>query len=284
MIGVLKMASGYSIPKLGLGTWMIADEKAESIVSQALKLGYRHIDTAQAYKNEVGVGKGIFLSGIPREEIFVTSKVAAEHKNYEAAAQSIDQSLKKLGLDYLDLMIIHSPQPWSEWRATDKDFDAGNLEDWRALEDAQMAGKVKTIGLSNFLIEDIENISKNGRIKPAVNQILTHIGNTPFELIDYCRKEDILLEAYSPIAHGQAMGNELITEMANKYQVSNALLCIKYVLQLGMVALPKTENPEHMLSNMNTDFMISRDDMEILKAIDFKEYGDYSRFAVFSGK
>ncbi|MGT2844221.1 aldo/keto reductase [Streptococcus hongkongensis] len=284
MVATFKMNNGLNIPVLGLGTWMIPDEKAESVVSQALKLGYRHIDTAQAYGNEVGVGKGIFVSGIPREEIFVTSKVAAEHKNYQAAAASIDQSLKQLGLDYLDLMIIHSPQPWNEWRQSGKTYDKGNLEVWRALEDAQTAGKVKSIGVSNFLMTDLKNILKHGKIKPVVNQILTHIGNTPFDLIEFCQKETILLEAYSPIAHGKALQNATIIEMAEKYHVSSAQLCIKYVMQLGMVALPKTENPNHMLSNMEYNFTIDKKDMTILKAINVTDYGEFTKYPVFSGK
>lgn len=284
MVETVKMNNGLNIPVLGLGTWMINDENVESVVSQALKLGYRHIDSAQAYGNEAGVGKGIFVSGIPREEIFVTSKVAAEHKNYDDAAASIDESLKKLGLDYLDLMIIHSPQPWTEWRQTDKNYDKGNMEAWRALVDAQKAGKVKSIGVSNFLINDLKNILKHGTVKPVVNQILTHIGNTPFDLIEFCQKEDIILEAYSPIAHGQALQNPTIIEMAEKYQVSTAQLCIKYVMQLGMVALPKSTNPNHMLTNMKLDFTVDSKDMTILKAINVTDYGEYTKFPVFSGK
>lgn len=284
MIEMVKMNDGNRIPDLGLGTWMIPDDKAADVVVQALKLGYRHLDTAQAYGNEVGVGKGIFMSGIPREEIFVTTKVGAEHKTYEAAAASIQESLDKLGLNYIDLMIIHSPQPWQEWRASDKNFNQGNLEAWRALEDAHKAGKIKSIGVSNFQREDIENILSHGTIRPAVNQILAHIGNIPFDLVEYCESQDILIEAYSPIAHGQALGNETIKAMADKYGVTIAQLCIKYVLQLDMIALPKTENPEHMHSNMQVDFTISREDMETLNAITFTDYGEYSKFPVFSGK
>ncbi|VTS15776.1 aldo/keto reductase [Streptococcus pseudoporcinus] len=284
MIETFKMSDGNRIPSLGVGTWLISDEKAEVLVSQALKLGYRHIDTAQAYGNEVGVGKGVFLSGLPREEIFLTSKVAAELKSYQAVTASIDDSLNKLGLNDIDLMLIHSPQPWNEWRDKTNDYDQGNLEAWRALEDAQKAGKIKSIGLSNFLREDIENILKNGQVKPAVNQILTHVGNVPFDLIEYCQKEGILLEAYSPIAHGQVLKDKTIQELAKKYAVSSASLCIKYVHQLGMVALPKTENPEHLLSNMMLDFNISRHDMALLNKIQFTDYGKYSTFPVFSGK
>lgn len=284
MIETFKMSDGNRIPSVGVGTWLISDEKAEVLVSQALKLGYRHIDTAQAYGNEVGVGKGLFLSGLPREEIFVTSKVAAELKSYQTVAASIDDSLNKLGLNDIDLMLIHSPQPWKEWRDKEKNFDQGNLEAWRALEDAQKAGKVKSIGLSNFLRADIENILENSQVKPAVNQILSHIGNVPFDLMEYCESQEILLEAYSPIAHGQVLKDKTVQELAVKYAVSPASLCLKYVNQLGMVALPKTENPEHLLSNMKLDFNISRHDMALLNKIRFTDYGRYSTFPVFSGK
>lgn len=284
MVETFKLNDNRDIPVLGLGTWMIAADKTAQAVRDALKLGYRHIDTAQAYGNEAEVGEGIRTSDVPREEIFVTTKVAAEHKTYDAAAKSIDESLAKMGLDYIDLMIIHSPQPWAEWRDSDKNFDEGNLEAWRALEDAQKAGKIKSIGVSNFLISDLQNILDNGSVTPAVNQILTHVGNTPLALIDFCKEHNILVEAYSPIAHGEALKNKDIVAMADKYKVSVAQLCIKYVIQLGLVALPKTANPEHMKSNAELGFVISDEDMAVLKGIDFKDYGEFSGFPVFSGK
>lgn len=284
MVETFKLNDNRDIPVLGLGTWMIAADKTVQAVRDALELGYRHIDTAQAYGNEAEVGEGILTSGIPREEIFVTTKVAAEHKTYDAATKSIDESLAKMGLDYIDLMIIHSPQPWAEWRDSDKNFDEGNLEAWRALEDAQKAGKIKSIGVSNFLISDLQNILDNGAVTPAVNQILTHVGNTPLALIDFCKEHNILVEAYSPIAHGEVLKNKDIVAMADKYKVSVAQLCIKYVIQLGLVALPKTANPEHMKSNAELDFVISNEDMAILKNINFKDYGEFSGFPVFSGK
>lgn len=149
-----KLENGVKIPKLGLGTWCIDNDKAAQAVRTAVALGYRLIDTAQAYKNEQGVGEGIRSCGVPREELFVASKVAAELKTYEAAAASIEETLKKMGLDYLDQMIIHAPQPWSEFRDTKRYF-AENKAVWRALEDAQAAGKVRVIGVSNFLQDDL---------------------------------------------------------------------------------------------------------------------------------
>ena len=278
------LSNGVNIPKLGLGTWFIDDTRASDVVRQAVSLGYRHIDTAQAYQNEVGVGKGIQSCGVPRGDIFVTSKVAAEAKSYETAAQSITTSLEKMGLDYIDMMLIHSPQPWAEWRG-EKRYDDENKDVWRALENAYTAGKLKAIGVSNFLVDDLENLLAGCEIKPMANQILTHVGNTPLELIRFCQENRIVVEAYSPIAHGEALKNEQIAAMAEQYSVSVAQLCIKYVLELGAVALPKTANPAHMKDNALLDFSISEEDMERLKAFTpFEDYGEHSRFPVFSGR
>lgn len=279
-----ELANGVQIPRLGLGTWFIDDDKAAEAVRAAVKLGYRLIDTAQAYGNERGVGEGVHTCGIPREELFVASKVAAELKTYEAAAKSIDETLEKMGLDYLDQMIIHSPQPWNEFRVEKRYFEE-NKEVWRALEDAQAAGKVKVIGVSNFLKDDLENLLGSCRVKPMVNQILLHISNTDLGLVEFCQAQGIQVEAYSPIAHGEALKNPAVAKMAEKYGVSAAQLCIRYVLQIGAVALPKTANPDHMANNADVDFTISGEDMEKLKHMEhIADYGEFSVFPVFSGK
>lgn len=278
------LTNGVKIPKIGLGTWLIPDGEAAQAVRDAVAMGYRHIDTAQAYGNECGVGEGVRTCGVPREEIFITSKVAAEHKTYESAAKSIDESLAKLGMDYIDLMIIHCPQPWAEFRGERRYFTE-NKEVWRALENAYKDGKVKAIGVSNFLVDDLENILDGCEVKPMVNQILTHITNTPLELINFCREHDVLCEAYSPIAHGEALKNRLILSVAEKYSVTPAQLCVRYALQLGMVVLPKTSNPEHMKNNADIEFEISAEDMDILELAEkIKDYGEHSYFPVFSGK
>jgi diketogulonate reductase-like aldo/keto reductase len=281
----LTLPNGIKVPQLALGTWLIDDDKAADAVKAALDIGYRHIDTAQAYANERGVGEGIRASGINREEIFVTTKVAAEHKDYKSAAEGIDGSLKALGLDYIDLMIIHSPQPWVEVNQSDNRYLEGNLEAWRALTDAYKAGKIRAIGVSNFLKEDIENIWNNAEIKPMVNQVLCHISNTPLELIEYCQNKGIVMEAYSPVAHGEALRIPAIAQMAEKYGVTVPQLCIRYDIQLGMIVLPKTANPVHMKSNSEVDFVISDEDMEILKHLEkIDNYGDSSFFPVYGGK
>ena len=279
-----KLENGVKIPKLGLGTWCIDNDKAAQAVRTAVALGYRLIDTAQAYKNEQGVGEGIRSCGVPREELFVASKVAAELKTYEAAAASIEETLKKMGLDYLDQMIIHAPQPWSEFRDTKRYF-AENKAVWRALEDAQTAGKVRVIGVSNFLQDDLENLLSDCRVQPMVNQILLHISNTDQELLNFCKEQHIQVEAYSPIAHGEALKNPVIAQMAKKYGVSAAQLCVRYVLQLGTVALPKTADPQHMAENAAVDFVLTSEDMAALMQMEhITDYGEFSFFPVFSGK
>ena len=278
------LSNGVEIPKLGLGTWFINDADVVDAVKEAVKIGYRHIDTAQAYQNERGVGEGIRAAGVKREEIFVTTKLAAEVKSYEAAVSSIDQSLKTMGLDYIDLMIIHSPKPWMEFHKEDAYAD-GNREAWRALEEAYKAGKLRAIGVSNFEKEDLDNILESCTVKPMVNQILAHISNTPKELIQYSQDNGILVEAYSPIAHGELMKNEDVINMAEKYGVSVPQLSIRYVLQLDLLPLPKTANPAHMKSNAAVDFVISDEDMEFLKNIEqIENYGEASMFPVYGGK
>ncbi|GIP23120.1 aldo/keto reductase [Paenibacillus sp. J22TS3] len=249
-----------------------------------VSLGYRHIDTAQAYMNEAGVGEAIRSCGVAREELFITTKVAAEAKNYDTVTQSIHDSLAKLGLEYIDLLIIHSPQPWKEFREENRYFEE-NKEVWKAMEDAYRTGKVKAIGLSNFLQDDVENILASCEIKPMVNQILAHVGNTPLELIEFCQKNDILVEAYSPIAHGAILDHAEVRIMADKYGVSVAQLCLRYDVQLGLVVLPKTANPDHMRNNAELDFVIGDADMEKLKNIEpIQDYGEHSFFPVFGGK
>ena len=282
---IMKLSNGVEIPQLALGTWLIDDDKAAAAVRAAIEIGYTHIDTAQAYENERGVGEGIRTSGIAREKLFVTTKVAAEHKDYKSAAEGIDESLRKMGLDYIDMMIIHSPQPWMEVNQSDNRYIEGNREAWRALQDAYKAGKLRAIGVSNFLKEDIDSLWEAAEIKPMVNQVLCHIANTPLDLIRYCQDKGIVMEAYSPVAHGEAMKIPAIGEMAKKYGVTIPQLCIRYDIQLGMIVLPKTANPAHMKTNAEVDFVISGEDMEILKAVDkIDNYGDSSFFPVFGGK
>ena len=279
-----KLSNGVEIPKLGLGTWLLDDAQATQAVCDAVSIGYRHIDTAQAYMNEAGVGEAIRSCGVAREALFITTKVAAEAKTYDAVTESIDQSLAKLGLNSIDLLIIHSPQPWMEFREENRYFEE-NKEVWKSLEDAHNAGKVKAIGLSNFLQDDIENLLESCKIEPMVNQILAHVSNTPMQLIEFCQKKDILVEAYSPIAHGAVLDNAEVKVIADKYGVSVAQICLRYDIQLGLVVIPKTANPEHLGNNAELDFAISDADMVTLKNVEqIQNYGEHSFFPVFGGK
>ncbi|MFF1301895.1 aldo/keto reductase [Streptomyces sp. NPDC058307] len=276
------LSNRVEIPKLGLGTWFIDDDQAADAVRAAVEIGYRNIDTAQAYGNERGVGEGVRTASVPRDELFVSTKLAAEIKDHDQALAAIDGSLNGLGLDRIDLMLIHSPQPWDDFRGGD--YAQGNREAWRALEDAHRVGKIRSIGVSNFQQHDLENILQGATVVPHVNQLLVHAGNTPAELLAYCESKQILVEAYSPIAHGAILQNAEVQAMAQKYGVTVPQLCIRYTLQLGVVSLPKTANPEHMRSNAEVDFEISGDDMDVLRELRDVDYGEHSAFPVYSGK
>ena len=276
------LSNGVEIPKLGLGTWFIDDDTAAQAVRDAVAAGYRNIDTAQAYGNERGVGEGVRTADVPREELFVSTKLAAEIKDYEGAVAAIDSSLATMGLDHIDLMLIHSPQPWDDFRGGD--YAEGNRAAWRALEEALAAGKLRAIGVSNFQQADVESLLDGASVVPHVNQLLVHVGNTPAELIEYCTGKGILVEAYSPMAHGEMMKNSEVTAMAERYGVSVPQLCIRYTLDLGTVSLPKTANPAHMRDNAQVDFTISEEDMNTLRGLEHREYGEFSFFPVYSGK
>ncbi len=180
------------------------------------------------------------------------------------------------------MMIVHSPQPWSQFRKGEH-FLEGNLQAWRALEEALAAGKLRAIGVSNFEPVDLDNILEHGSVRPAVNQILAHVANTPFELIRYCQDKDILVEAYSPFGHGEILCDETLVSIAATYGVSGPQLAVRYCLQLGMLPLPKALNPAHVRSNAEVDFTISPADMEILKGVArIESYGEASLFPVYS--
>lgn len=276
-----KLSNGKIAPALAYGTWLIKNEDAAECVRTALEVGYRHIDTAQAYGNEKGVGEGIRQSGLPREEIYITSKVQAEIKDYEKAKKSIDESLARLGVDYIDLMLIHCPQPWLLYGNKRKRFFKENIEVWRAMEEAYEAGKLKAIGVSNFAIDDLENIINNCKIKPMANQILCHIGKTPINVIKFCQENDIVVESYSPIAHGRILKDKKLKALAEKYGVSVAQICIKYTLQLDTISIPKASSRAHIEDNFKLDFEISKEDMIELLKINKVDYGPEAFWPVY---
>ena len=266
----LTLNNRVEIPQIQLGTWLINNDDVRKVVRQAIGVGYRSFDTAKDYGNEKGVGKGIWNSDIERSDIFLTTKLPTAVKDYEGTKEAIDDALDRFSLEYIDLLLIHSPQPWIEVNRTDDRYFEGNLENWRAMEEAVKAGKVRAIGVSNFLQEDVANIVDNGTIKPAVNHIEVHIDKVPMDLMNYCKSLGIQIEAYSPLAHGRLLKDPKINEYANKYNVSPAQLMLAFDLQLGCIVLPKSDNIEEMKENLHIDFRINDEDME--KLIKLKEH------------
>lgn len=277
----IKLNNGLEIPIIGLGTWQTPNGITSRVVQEAIDVGYIHIDTANTYDNEQGVGEGIRKSGINRENIFVTSKIPAEIKSYQEAKKKIDESLTLLNIDYIDLMLIHCPCPWNEFKKHSNaiannnwdgyqrhGYQEENLEVWCALEEAVQQGKIKSIGISNFFNKDTENILNHCSIKPVINQINYHIGFEQNDIVEFCHNNNILIEAYSPIATGDLLNNEFVKEIANKYGVSVAQLSIRYALDKTDIVLPKTTHKEFMIENAKLDFNISKEDMQILSSID----------------
>lgn len=254
------LANGVKIPALGLGTWQIpSGDITYNSVKEALKAGYRHIDTAQAYGNEASVGQAILDSGIDRSEIFVTSKLPAEIKSYRTAQIASGMTMKNIGLDYIDLYLIHAPWPWNE---IGSDYTKENIEVWKAMEEFYESGKTRSIGISNFNVKDIDAILSSYRIKPMVNQIKLHISHPQKDIVNHCIKNDIIVEGYSPLATGRLLKNAELTAIAKKYGKSAAQLSIRYVLQKGALPLPKSTHPEYIRQNLDVDFVIEEADMK----------------------
>ncbi len=257
------LSNGIKLPKIGLGTWQVEDgEQAYNSVLLALKNGYRHIDTAQGYQNEESVGKAVADSGVPREDIFITSKLESHIKDREGAIRAIENSLLKLG--YIDLFLIHAPWPWSNMG---QDCSKGNVEVYKVMEEYYKAGKLQAIGVSNFDPDHLENIITNCEIVPHVNQIGYFIGIDQSKTIDYCKTKKIFVEAYSPLGIGYLLANRDIQKIAEKYGKTTAQICIRYLLQKGTAPLPKTTKEHRMIENASVDFEIEKDDMKFLDTI-----------------
>lgn len=256
--------NGVEIPKVAFGTWQIpnGDVAYESTLF-ALKNGYKHIDTALVYGNEESVGKAIADSGIAREDIFLTTKLPAEIKTYDGALEAFETSIKNLGVEYVDLYIIHAPWPWSDRGG---DYTEGNIEAWKALEEIYKSGRAKAIGVSNFAVKDLEAILETGTIVPAVNQIRFFIGSTQEEVTQFSQNNGIVIEAYSPLATGKILDDPDVKKIAEKYGVTVAQVCIRYTIQRGTVTLPKSTHEEYILQNADVDFVIDDEDMAFLNA------------------
>ena len=263
-----ELINGVKVPCVGFGTWKMPEEIASNAVKCAIENGYRHIDTAAAYLNEEYVGLGIKNSGISREEIFLVSKLPNDDHGYKNAIASCEKSLKRLGVDYLDSYLIHWPVLVQNEGRVEEDL----CDTWRAFETLYKEGKLRSMGTSNFLEEHIEIIKKNFSTYPMINQVQMHPQNPQEEMIDYCNRNKILPEAWSPLIQGQAFKRELLIEMAEKYNVTIAQLCIRFIVQKGAVPIPKSATPERIINNADVfSFSISQDDME--KIATLREYG-----------
>jgi len=262
------LANGVLIPKLGFGTWKIPNDVAPQAVASALAAGYRHIDTARVYRNEDGVGQGVKASGVPREQVFITTKIPSSLKTFDEIEPCVDESLRLLGTDYIDLLLIHAPKPYPPQPGDDeKTYFDENAEVWQAMEEVYGAGKARSIGVSNFEIPDVQNLLDTCHIEPMVNQIEFHVGCTQDELTGFCQLHDILVEAYSPLGIGQLLDNPDLAIVAARCNVSVAQLCIRYALQLGTLPLPRSVNPDHIIENTKVDFEISDTDMAALDSV-----------------
>lgn len=273
------LANGVKIHKVGLGTWQSAPNDAYKATKFALENGYFHIDTAYVYGNQVEVGQGIKDSGVMRNKVFITSKIPAEWKSYDESIKAINESLEQLGVDYIDLMLIHAPRPWSEMhqRPIGERYYKKNAEMWRALEDAYEDGKLRTIGVSNFDVDDLEHLAQEARIQPMVNQIIPnypklsqiiyHTGNTNTEVVDYCQKHDILVEGYSPIATGRLLGNKHVQAIADKPGKTIPQICIRDLLEKDILPLPKSVHENYVVQNIAVNFIIDAEDMTYLYSL-----------------
>lgn len=260
-----KIYNGVQIPCMGLGTWQSKDDIARLSVLSALSHGYRLIDTAAAYGNELGVGAGIKDSGLAREEIFVTSKLRNADHGYKATLDAFDLSMEKLGLDYLDLYLIHWPNPVqfrSNWKKAVQDT-------WKAFEELYNAGKIRAIGISNFMPHHIEALMETAKIKPMVNQLKLCPGITQKEVVEYCNENDIIAEAYSPFGTGAIFASDVMKKLSLKYNKSIGQICLRWCLQKGFVSLPKSANPMRIKENAEIfDFKLTDEDMNIISGLE----------------
>ena len=252
------LSNGVEIPAVGYGTYLTS-EKDDGTVAAALAAGYRHFDTASFYGTEQALGDALKAAGVPRSELFLTSKLWKDEMGYENALAAFDRSLQKLGTDYLDLYLIHWPRPddlSAEWRQLDRDT-------WRALEELYRAGRVRAIGVSNFLPHHLRSLMKTAEVMPMVNQIEFHPGYPQTYTVEFCKAHGILPEAWSPLGRTRVLQDERLAGIAAKYGKSVAQLCVRFALQCGVAPLPKSSSPARMQANLDVfDFVISDEDMD----------------------
>ena len=262
---VYVLSNGVEIPCIGFGTWQTPDgDVAREAVKSAIKAGYTHIDTAQAYGNEESVGQGIKESGVAREDLFITTKLWNMSHSYELCKRDFEESLKKLGLDYVDLYLIHWPNP-----ITFRDhWQEANAETWKAMEELYKEGKIRAIGISNFRQHHIDELLKTAEIKPMVNQIRLCPGETQDELVEYSRSKEMILEAYSPLGTGKIFDVPEMQALAEKYGKSIAQICIRWSLQQGYLPLPKSVTASRIEENIKVfDFELEESDVKLIAGL-----------------
>ncbi|MDR1580651.1 MAG: aldo/keto reductase [Synergistaceae bacterium] len=260
-----KLSNGTEIPCIGFGTWQAPDgEVAVSAVLCAIKAGYRHIDTAQIYGNEESVGIAVKKSGIDRREIFITSKLWNDEHGYEKTLAAFEGTIKKLDTDYIDLFLIHWPNPIA-FRGNWQEANAGT---WKAFEELYAAGRIRSIGVSNFHARHFEELMKTAAVAPMVNQIRLCPGDTQDDVVDYCHSRNILLEAYSPLGVGKIFEVPEMRELAKKYGKSIAQICVRWSLQRGYLPLPKSVTPSRIKENAEVfDFELDAADVRFIAAL-----------------
>lgn len=257
----LLLNDGNKIPLVGFGTYKLLGQEAVQAVSDALNNDYRLIDTATVYKNEEAVGLGIKKSGVDRKEISVTTKLWRENLGYNQAKTAFQESLYKLGLEYIDMYLIH-------WPANAKNYtnwQKANADAWRAMEELKGDGLIKSIAVSNFWEEHLEVLLQTANIMPAINQIEFHPGYWQPQLTEYCKEKNIVLESWSPMARGKVFGNKVLEEIAKKYQMSVSQVCLRWIIQKGVMVIPKSTNLSRIKENIDLfDFELFEDDMLII--------------------
>ncbi len=255
---------GIKLPIIGFGTYKAKEQDGIDAVAIAIKNGYTLIDTAAIYGNEEAVGKGIKASGVPRENLFITTKLWREFLNYEETKVELEKSLERLDVDYIDLYLIH-------WPANAKNYDnwqQANADSWRAMEELQAEGKIKSIGVSNFFQEHLEALLKTAKVTPSVNQIEFHPGYWQQELTEYCKEQNIVIEAWSPLGKAVVFDNEVLTSIATKHNKSVAQVCLRWVIQHNVIAIPKSTTPKRIIENLEIfDFELTEEEMSSIDAL-----------------
>ena len=272
--------NGVQIPCIGFGTYKAATGNSADIIATAIEAGYRFFDTASFYETESYLAEAIKRSGLPREDFFITSKVWKTEMGYQETLEAFERTLKNLNTDYLDLYLIHWPRPtlYKEWKDV-------CIATWKAMEELYKAGKVRAIGLSNFLPHHLDVILQNCTVKPMVNQLEMNPGYTQEAAVNYSQANDILVQAWSPLGRQRVLQAKLLVELAEKYQVSPARICLRYELQKGINPIPKASAMERMKDNMNVfNFTISAEDMHKLNTLPqigwSGEHPDFERIPV----